>query len=266
MRGLLGRRSLAAGEGMLLQPAPSIHTAFMRFAIDAVFMDGTFRVLKVAEQLRPFRAASAHRARIVLELAAGVSAATEIAVGDQLGIVEVTDQLGAFVASPSLPDGQESSPGLTAVGEPASHELRSRDGEGRQQLDPGLPHGSDRVDVLLIGADRRFRTVAAALLARRGYAVTLADRTTNVADLALGTSPEVVIFDAGSSLTEGARAAAQIEALDASVGIVVVADQAENTFSAMQVLAKWGSFDQLYAAIERARPVGSSGRSYGSRC
>ena len=35
MRGLLGRRTLPEGEGMLLRPAPSIHTAFMRFPIDA---------------------------------------------------------------------------------------------------------------------------------------------------------------------------------------------------------------------------------------
>ena len=48
LRGLLGRRGLDAGEGLLLKPAGSIHTAFMRFAIDAVFLDGSDRVLKVA--------------------------------------------------------------------------------------------------------------------------------------------------------------------------------------------------------------------------
>ena len=39
MRGLLGRRSLPGGEGILLQPAASIHTFFMRFPIDVVFLD-----------------------------------------------------------------------------------------------------------------------------------------------------------------------------------------------------------------------------------
>src|SRR5690349_20802841 len=71
MRGLLGRESLPPGEGMLLSPAPSIHTAFMRFSIDVILMDGTFRVLKVVKDLPAWRAASAHRARAVLELAAG---------------------------------------------------------------------------------------------------------------------------------------------------------------------------------------------------
>jgi len=39
LRGLLGRSGLSSGEGLLLRPAGSIHTAFMRFTIDAVFLD-----------------------------------------------------------------------------------------------------------------------------------------------------------------------------------------------------------------------------------
>ena len=55
MKGLLGRRGLAVGEGLLLQPASAIHTWFMRFPIDAVFLDAELRVLRVAEGLRPWR-------------------------------------------------------------------------------------------------------------------------------------------------------------------------------------------------------------------
>ena len=84
MRGLLGRRGLAQGEGMLLQPAGSIHTAFMRFPIDAVFLDGDRRVLKVAAGLRPWRAAAAKHSRAVLELAAGEAARVGLATGDVL--------------------------------------------------------------------------------------------------------------------------------------------------------------------------------------
>ena len=51
LRGLLGRSGLSSGEGMLLRPAASIHTAFMRFPIDAVFLDRESRVLKVAAEL-----------------------------------------------------------------------------------------------------------------------------------------------------------------------------------------------------------------------
>src|SRR5437660_6063403 len=71
MRGLLGRRSLPEGEGLLLEPAPSIHTAFMRFPIDVVFLDAQMRVVKLVPHLRPWRTASSRRAHAVLELAAG---------------------------------------------------------------------------------------------------------------------------------------------------------------------------------------------------
>ena len=70
-RGLLGRSRLPAGEGLLLRPAPSIHTWFMRFPIDAVFLDRELRVLAVRRELGPGRMARARGARAVLELAAG---------------------------------------------------------------------------------------------------------------------------------------------------------------------------------------------------
>jgi uncharacterized membrane protein (UPF0127 family) len=84
MRGLLGRRDLPRGEGILLRPAASIHTFFMRFAIDAVFLaeDGT--VVGVARNVRPWRVAAKKRARSVLELAAGECERRQITPGDQL--------------------------------------------------------------------------------------------------------------------------------------------------------------------------------------
>ena len=86
MRGLLGRSELRPGEGLLLRPASSIHTFFMRFPIDAVFLDGTLRVLEISDELRPWRAASRRGARAVLELPAGQSARRGLAVGDSLQI------------------------------------------------------------------------------------------------------------------------------------------------------------------------------------
>jgi uncharacterized membrane protein (UPF0127 family) len=71
MRGLLGRSSLPAGEGLLLRPAASIHMAFMRFPIDAVFLDSGDRVVKVVAELKPWRMAGCRGARAVLELPAG---------------------------------------------------------------------------------------------------------------------------------------------------------------------------------------------------
>jgi uncharacterized membrane protein (UPF0127 family) len=84
MRGLLGRRSLPPEEGILLRPASSVHTWFMRFPIDVVFLDRELSVLRVVPGLRPWRAASRRRAAAVLELAAGESERRGIRVGDRL--------------------------------------------------------------------------------------------------------------------------------------------------------------------------------------
>jgi uncharacterized protein len=86
MRGLLGRRSLDGGEGLLLRPASSIHTWFMRFPIDAVFLaeDGT--VVRIAEDLGPWRAAGRRGARAVLELASGECGRRGIRTGDRLTV------------------------------------------------------------------------------------------------------------------------------------------------------------------------------------
>jgi uncharacterized protein len=80
-RGLMGRRSLRAGEGLFLRPGGSVHTMFMRFPIDVVFLDDELRVLKVVPALRPWRAAGARRARAVIELAPGTAS---VGVGERL--------------------------------------------------------------------------------------------------------------------------------------------------------------------------------------
>ena len=84
MRGLLGRRELRSGEGILLKPASSVHMAFMRFAIDAVFLDKEMRVVKVADDLRPWRATGSRGAKSVLEIPAGEAARRGLTVGDRL--------------------------------------------------------------------------------------------------------------------------------------------------------------------------------------
>ena len=88
LRGLLGRGHLDRGEGILLRPAPAIHTCFMRFPIDAVFVDRGMRVVAISERLRPWRIARARGAHSVVELAAGECSRLGIASGDRLSIAE----------------------------------------------------------------------------------------------------------------------------------------------------------------------------------
>jgi uncharacterized membrane protein (UPF0127 family) len=85
MVGLLGRDSLDRGAGLILDPCRLIHTAFMRFAIDAVFIDRQLRVTRVARHVRPFRLAwGGWAAHYTLELAAGALDDVAIASGMQL--------------------------------------------------------------------------------------------------------------------------------------------------------------------------------------
>ena len=84
MRGLLGRRELPSGEGILLKPASSVHMAFMRFPIDAVFLDRELRVVKVATDLQPWRVAGSRGAKAVLEIPAGEASRRGVTVGDRL--------------------------------------------------------------------------------------------------------------------------------------------------------------------------------------
>lgn len=88
LRGLLGRGGLRAGEGLLIRPASSVHTFFMRFAIDVVFLDRNGVVVKLVSNLRPWRVAFARGGRDALELRAGVAEQRGLRPGDRLELSE----------------------------------------------------------------------------------------------------------------------------------------------------------------------------------
>jgi len=83
--GLMLRSRLDDGAGLLIEPSGSIHTAFMRFPIDAVFLSKEREVVKVAAAVKPWRA-TLSRGHSVLELPAGKAAQTGITEGDRLAI------------------------------------------------------------------------------------------------------------------------------------------------------------------------------------
>jgi uncharacterized membrane protein (UPF0127 family)/CheY-like chemotaxis protein len=208
MRGLLGQRVLPSEVGLLLRPARSIHTGFMRFPIDAVFLDRDMQIVRLVTALKPWRVASAPAAHAVLEMAQGESVRRELQLGDQLA---------------------------------ALHE------------DGGLPRwGSSGTRVLLMSPDRRFRSVTSALLTRRGCSVTVGRAAHDIAEIAAREGADVVVIDATASLTAAAHEAARIQMLCPAVGVVAVSAE-ERHLAALPVLAKWGSFDALLAAIHQAR-------------
>jgi uncharacterized membrane protein (UPF0127 family) len=241
MRGLIGRRGLPAGEGMLLSPAPGIHTAFMRFSIDALFLDGNMRVVDIVERLRPWRVASRRNARAVLELAAGECARNGIEVGDRLGVRErrPVDSGQDNVARFARKDASGRRVPSDSVIWPAP--LASEQGRVERNA---------ATRVLVISRDRHFRSVVSMLLAHRGCSVTTTAKVERVAEMIARDGADVVVIDAGDS-PGTSQAVAAVGALAQPVGIVIVDDSPVGEQPA-SVLPKWGPFEDLYSAIERA--------------
>jgi uncharacterized membrane protein (UPF0127 family) len=87
--GLMGRKELAPGAGLLLRGSSSIHTFWMRIPIDALYLDRTFRVKAIDNHLKPWRTGTIRRRiRHVLELPAGTAERLGVKVGDVLALEE----------------------------------------------------------------------------------------------------------------------------------------------------------------------------------
>jgi uncharacterized membrane protein (UPF0127 family) len=95
-RGLLHRTALDPAAALLLAPCAAVHTAFMRFAIDVIFVDRAGRVRRIVRRLQPWRIAASRHAYATVEMAAGALDSRDVAVGDHL-YLETTDGPGADV-------------------------------------------------------------------------------------------------------------------------------------------------------------------------
>jgi len=88
MRGLMGKKILKQGEGLLLAPCNAVHMMFMRFPIDVIFMDRDFVVVKILHSLEPWRISPVVRGACqVVELMAGTASNKGIKTGDKLSII-----------------------------------------------------------------------------------------------------------------------------------------------------------------------------------
>jgi uncharacterized membrane protein (UPF0127 family) len=86
--GLLAQDSLDDHCAMYFPNCNNIHTFFMRFNIDLVFVDKNFKVCAIHENLKPFRLKIDMAAFSAIEMSAGVAKAAGIEVGDQLDVVD----------------------------------------------------------------------------------------------------------------------------------------------------------------------------------
>lgn len=85
-QGLLGRSGLGDGEGLVLAPCSSVHTAFMRFPIDLIFLARDGRVLQASPDVPPWRIRLHWRAFAVVELAGGSLARASTMDGDRMEV------------------------------------------------------------------------------------------------------------------------------------------------------------------------------------
>ena len=217
LRGLLGRRTLPPDEGIVLRPAWSIHTAFMRFPIDVVFIDAEQVVMRIEHNLRPFKTASSRGAREIVELAAGECERRGLAAGDR--IAWASRNVVNAIAT-------QESPHLTA---------------------------SRRGTVLVASSDQRFVKLARFLLEGRGIAV--GDQTVPAAlsGSLLEADIDAVLLDAGPSLGEGLRALNTARTQRPEVPIVLVAeDAAGRAPESVRVYDKWQETEAALDALESA--------------
>lgn len=88
LRGLMFRSQLPANGGLVIEPNSSVHTFWMRFPIDVIFVDKSDRVVGLVPDLRPNRPyAGARSATRTIELPVGTIAASQTQMGDQLELL-----------------------------------------------------------------------------------------------------------------------------------------------------------------------------------
>ena len=82
--GLLKHERLEPGDGLWITPCESVHTFFMKFAIDLIYLDKKKKVKKVRHAVPPWRLSACLTAHSILELPAGTARQTGTQPGDQL--------------------------------------------------------------------------------------------------------------------------------------------------------------------------------------
>jgi uncharacterized membrane protein (UPF0127 family)/CheY-like chemotaxis protein len=218
MRGLLGRKYLREGEGMVLRPGWSIHTAFMRFPIDAVFLDADQVVIKVEHEVGPWRTVSCRGAREVVELSAGECQRRGLEVGDRVAW-----------ASRSAADS------------------RAERAAGTFDDDDGEP----RARVLVASRDPRFLRLARFLLGGRDLEVEELTTPERLPDAILDPTLDLVVLDGADSVAEALRTANAARARRPEVPVIIAADTGGKSPSGVRVFDRWNETEELLLDVER---------------
>jgi uncharacterized membrane protein (UPF0127 family) len=218
MRGLLGRRRLQPGEGMVLRPAWNVHTAFMRFPIDVIFLDADQVVIRIEAELAPWRTVSCRGAREVVELAAGECARRGLQTGDRVAWASRTAaELRADRKTPHLDDSPD--------------EPRAR--------------------VLVASRDARFLKLARFLLSGRDLEVDELHSPERLPELVGESDVDLAVLDGGNKVADALRTANAARARRPQLPIVLAADTGGRTPAGVRVFDRWNETEELLLDIER---------------
>jgi uncharacterized protein len=218
MRGLLGRRYLREGEGMVLRPAWSIHTAFMRFPIDVVFLDADQVVIKIEPEVRPWRTVSCRGAREIVEMAAGECRRRGLEMGDRVAW-----------ASRSAMDARMDRRSSDLVDE--DHEPRAR--------------------VLVASRDPRFIRLARFLLEGRELEVEELTSPEQLSEAVVDPDIELAVLDGGDAVADALRMANAARSMRPDVPVVVAADTGGRSPTGVRVFDRWNETEELLLDVER---------------
>lgn len=88
LTGLLNRRSLEKGEALILSPSNCVHSFFMRFRIDAIFLDKSGKVVGLLPSFKPFRTSRIYfNSSVTIELPENSIKSSQIQLGDTIKII-----------------------------------------------------------------------------------------------------------------------------------------------------------------------------------
>ena len=218
MRGLLGRRYLREGEGMVLRPGWSIHTAFMRFPIDAVFLDADQVVIKIEPEVGPWRTVSCRGAREVVELSAGECKRRGLVVGERVAW-----------ASRSA---------LDARTDRAARVDTDEDEEPRGR-------------VLVASRDPRFIRLARFLLEGRELDVHELTSPERMPEAVLEPGLDLAILDGAGEIADALRTANATRARRPDLPVVLAADTGGQSPSGIRIFDRWNETEELLHDVER---------------
>ena|SRR5713226_8850482 len=93
-RGLIGRREIPNGFGLVIRPCNGIHMLFMSMDVDAIHVDTGGRVVRILHGIKPWRVGPiVWKSAMVIELAAGTALATGIQTGDIIELIKADDRM-----------------------------------------------------------------------------------------------------------------------------------------------------------------------------